>query len=110
MVEVYFYKGFTPGLINESDFVVNRDEYEKIAEIEADGYGEAYQIAQTVEKRWYRKKRAHMLDTTADYRSSYLGDIYVQENQMYIVLPVGFKLVNWGDTIDMRFKGLIPSL
>jgi hypothetical protein len=51
-----------------------------------------------------------MIDATAEYRSSYIGDVYIQNGQMYIVRMLGFETVNWGDTVDMSFKSVEPSL
>ncbi len=102
MIEILHRTGFVAGLMLQSEVLIREQDYEALAMVNSDSLADAWNLSQNATRDWLKNEQVIPLIKRPESRSSTIGDVFRVNGELHIVLPEGYKLIAWGETVDMR--------
>ena len=100
MIEVFQRINYAPNIVFEDAFEIKPTDYEKVAEIDSNSLGDAWNLTQNNDRDWTKNKHVKYLVKAPDCRSTSIGDVFSINGQLEMVMPLGYVSLNWGDKIS----------
>lgn len=103
MVEVYLRKIYDFNFIFEENAVIMEVDYEKVAEIDChETLDRIFEITQNIKTGRKKEKLFWFFSKRKKCRPSNFGDIFCIDNQLNLILPLGYQSIKWGDTVTIK--------
>ena len=101
MIDVFHKANYDPDIMFESDLQINRDDFVKVAVIDSDDVGDAWNLTQHTDTDWTKRSNVDALVEGA-CRSSSVGDVFAVNGALHLILPIGYKIFSWGEAITLK--------
>lgn len=102
MIDIFHRANYVPNIMFESDFCLIKDDFIKVAVIDSDDLGDAWNLTQHSDVYLTERENVDALVEGVFCRSSSVGDVFSVNGMLYLVLPVGYKIFSWGDEVTLR--------
>jgi len=83
MATLLLLKNYNPLILLDTAYRINQDNYSPPLVIPGESLGEVYNYAQKHSQR-----------------SASVGDLIQLNNELYLIMPVGYKKITWGDVVN----------
>ena len=82
-------------LLGDQSASVLPSSFHQVAEVEAENLEEVFSLTNTREEQWWEHPHVTPVRPDTRYRSTSVGDVVVQGEQVWIVEGMGFRRVAW---------------
>jgi len=83
MATLLLLKNYNPLILLDTAYSIDEDKYSPPITIPGETLGEVYNYGQN-----------HL------HRSASVGDLIQLNNELYLIMPVGYKKITWGDVVN----------